>query len=323
MNDRYYAAYINNDEQRRKSSSGGLANAICEYMLQKGAIIYGVEYSKDFKSAGYSKILEANELYRLNGSKYVTTDKHLSNGTNVFEDIYNNLINNQSVVFVGTPCEVGALYRYCRNKGCQIFDKLLTIDFICQGPVDASVQKEYIDYLEKKYNSVVVEFSVRYKNPLWKPVYLRAKFQNGREHLRPLYDTDFGRAFMIYGQDKCYNCRFKAEGHCADITLGDFWGLSSNDIGFNEFGTSVVIVHNKHGIEVFNELKTVSAVEYNEKKAIGENPMYTVSRKQHASLEQFKYIYAKHGLHKAVFWTRSNFSKIKYLLQLAVGMKPY
>lgn len=35
-----------------------------------------------------------------------------------------------------------------RYLPCQDFDKLVTLDFICQGPIKAKVQKEYIQFLE-------------------------------------------------------------------------------------------------------------------------------------------------------------------------------
>lgn len=323
MKEKYYAAFINNDDQRRKSSSGGLAYALCKHMLQSDASVYGVEYSEDFKRARYTKVSEINELYKLNGSKYITTDKQLTNGGGVYNEILNDLSNNKCVVFIGTPCEVSVLYKYLMNKGCNYNKKLFTIDFICQGPVNLKVQGDYIDFLEGKYNSKVVEFSVRYKNPTWQPVYLRAKFENEQEHIRPLYETDFGRAFMIYGQEKCYSCKYKGERHCSDITVGDFWGLNPEDKGFNELGTSVVITHSEYGLKVLEELKDVSLFEHSKDKAIGKNLMYSVSRERHAKLEKFKKEYNMRGLHKAVFKTRSLPSKLKYILQLIMGRKPY
>lgn len=323
MNEKYYAAYIKDDEQRKKSSSGGLAYALSEYMIKKGANIYGVEYTEDFKGARYAKITSVDELFRLNGSKYITTDKHLPDGETVYNKIYNDLESDTLVVFIGTPCEVAALYRYLENKDNNYQEKLFTIDFICQGPVNAKIQKDYITFLEKKYCSPIIDFSVRFKNPSWKPVYLRAEFENGKKHIRPLYETDFGRAFMIYGQKKCYHCKYKAREHCSDITIGDFWGLNPEDEGYNETGTSVVIVHSEYGIKVLSEMDTVTLFNYNEKKAIEYNPMYSESRKKHVYLDRFKQEYDKVGLHKTIYLTRSFPSRIKYIVKFLFGMKPY
>ena len=74
------------------------------------------------------------------------------------------------------PCDVGNLYKYLEKKQCYDYTNLWTLDFICQGPLKAEAQKEYIAFLEKKYKSKINSFSVRYKNPFWEQVCLRAGF---------------------------------------------------------------------------------------------------------------------------------------------------
>ena len=168
-----------------------------------------------------------------------------------------------------------------------------------------------------------MDFSVRYKHPYWKPVYLRAVFSNGKEHIKPLYSTDFGRAFRIYGTERCYKCKYKDANHCSDITLGDFWGLLPEDKGYNRYGTSVLVTHTDKGEKVLNRLSNVMIFEYDKEKAVGNNPMYYESRKRNEKFYKFEKIYSYKGLHKAVFCTRNFPSKIKYLLNLFLGKRPY
>ena len=248
MNEKYYAAYLNNEEQLKLSSSGGMAYAISEQIILSGGVVFGIRYSNDFFCAKYVKIDNLENLSLLNGSKYITTEKVID-GVGVFKSVYNVLLNQRKVLFIGTPCDIGNLISFLKKNKCQDFDKLVTLDFICQGPIKAKVQKEYIQFLEHKYNSTLVDFSVRYKHPYWKPVYLRAVFSNGKEHIKPLYSTDFGRAFRIYGTERCYKCKYKDANHCSDITLGDFWGLLPEDKGYNRYGTSVLIKVKKYLID--------------------------------------------------------------------------
>lgn len=323
MNEKYYAAYLNREEQLKLSSSGGLSYAISEQVILSGGVVFGVKYSEDFFGAKYIRVDNLKSLSLLNGSKYVTTEKNIDKNIGVFKSVYNELLDKRKVLFIGTPCDIGHLIKYLNKKQCDYIENLITLDFICQGPIKSKVQKEYIQFLEKKYNSTVVDFSVRYKHPYWKPVYLRTAFSNGKEHIKPLYNTDFGRAFRIYGLERCYNCKFKDTNHCSDITLGDFWGLLPEDKGYNKCGTSVLILHTNKGEKILNELSDVLFFEYDREKAVGSNPMYYESRKRSKEFYKFEKIYSSDGLHKAVFYTRSFPSKIKYILSLILRKRPY
>lgn len=323
MATQYYAVSLNDIEKLKKASSGGMAYAVCEKNIRMGGIVYGVKYADDFLSAHYARIDNLKDLDLLSGSKYIITEKKLDNKKSVFQSIYDDISNNKLVIFIGIPCDVDSLYKYLKAKECRNLDNLSTIDFICQGPLNAAIQKDYIKFLEYKYDSEIVDFSVRYKNPFWEPVYLKASFKNGKEHIKPLYETDFGRAFMILGQERCYQCMHKGDNHSSDITIGDFWGIAAGDKGYNKYGTSVAIVHTEKGHNIINSLETITASPYTSEKAIGKNTMYYESRKRHKEFYRFKENYTKKGLHKTVFITRSFPSKIKYLLYLCLGKKPY
>lgn len=323
MENQYYAISLNNSNKLKQSSSGGLAYAVSEQIIKNNGVVYGVRYSDDYFCAQYMRADNFNDINYFSGSKYITTEKKLLNGKSIFQSIYEDLVDKKNVLFIGVPCDVGNLYQYLKKKNLRNYENLLTIDFICQGPLKAEIQKDYIIFLEKKYKSKINDFSVRYKNPFWTPVCLRAVFENGKEHVKPLYETDFGRAFMILGQEKCYQCKYKGENHRSDITIGDFWGLNSEDVGYNKLGTSVAIVHTEKGCESIKSLKTISFSSYDEEKAIGKNIMYSESRKRHEKFYQFKDNYRIKGLHKTVFITRSMPSKVKYLLQLVLGKRPY
>ena len=50
----------------------------------------------------------------------------------------------------------------------------------------------------------------------------------------------------------CGNCNFKGVPRYADITLGDFWGIEKRYD--NDKGTSVILINNKKGNELFNRI---------------------------------------------------------------------
>ena len=114
-----------------------------EQIILSGGVVFGIRYSNDFFCAKYVKIDNLENLSLLNGSKYITTEKVID-GVGVFKSVYNVLLNQRKVLFIGTPCDIGNLISFLKKNKCQDFDKLVTLDFICQGPIKAKVQKEYI-----------------------------------------------------------------------------------------------------------------------------------------------------------------------------------
>ena len=168
--------------------------------------------------------------------------------------------------------------------------------------------------MEERYNSKVVDFSVRYKNPNWTPPYLRAEFRNGRVFLAPFYETDYGIAFSIMGRPACYQCAFKGENHQSDITIGDYWGIKENDPGYNKKGVSIAIVYNQNAE---NRLLALGSFEHQTvdiDKAFNNNPLYFGQRKLHPKRDRFIQVYQKDGLHKACL---SSMSKRQIILRYA------
>ena len=79
MENQYYAVSLNDTEKLKQSSSGGMAYAVCEQVIQNGGVVYGVRYSEDYLSAQYVRINNLKDIVWLSGSKYITTSKKLSN----------------------------------------------------------------------------------------------------------------------------------------------------------------------------------------------------------------------------------------------------
>lgn len=111
--------------------------------------------------------------------------------------------------------------------------------------------------MEKRCGSKIVEFSTRHKKDEWTPVYLYAKFENGQVFEKPFYATEFGFAFSILGRESCYNCRYKGNGRCRDIMVGDFWGATEQDEFWNRNGVSVIFAETEKGNEAIKALEGI------------------------------------------------------------------
>lgn len=55
----------------------------------------------------------------------------------------------------------------------------------------------------------------------------------------------------------CYECPYTLIERDTDITIGDFWGIDKKIPDFyDSMGTSLFIIHNQKGMELFDSVKT-------------------------------------------------------------------
>lgn len=282
-----YGGYINNDNKLMQSTSGGIVAALAEQMIDSGGYVVGVAYSEDFYRAEYIITNNKHDLVKLKGSKYIETDKK-----DIYKIVKSLLEQGEKVLFIGLPCIVAAIYNFLGKRA----ENILTCELICHGPTSARVHEEYVSYLEEKFNSKIVEFSVRHKKHEWLPAYLYAKFANGQEFEKQFYSTEYGYAFSVLGKESCYNCQFKGDRHCADIMVGDFWGATEKDEFWNKKGVSVIFAKTEKGNEAIKVLKGVNLFPTTFEKAVSKNPMVIQSKTKNPQREKFSKLFAEKGL---------------------------
>lgn len=291
-----YGGYIDDDDKLMQSASGGIATALAEQMINAGGFVAGVAYSKDFYKAEYIVTNNKRDLEKLKSSKYIETDKR---------DIYNKvkslLEQDKKVLFIGLPCVVAAMYNFLGKR----FENLLTCELICHGPTSAKVHKEYISYLEEKYHSKIVDFSVRHKKSEWMPIYLYAKFENGQVFEKPFYSTEYGLAFSVFGRESCYHCQFRGDQRRADIMVGDFWGATEKDTFWNKKGVSVVFAETEKGDTALKQLHGVKLFPTTFEKAVAGNPMVVKCKEKNPQRQKFSKLFSQKGLIYAAKHTMS------------------
>lgn len=312
-----YSGYYRDTQKLLQSASGGAASVLAQAVIRNGGAVFGASYSADFRTAEYSYIERPEDLGRLKGSKYIPTLKRvLVNGEYVplWPLAAEKLKEGKEILFTGLGCDVAALKSYLKANHVDS-SRLYTVDLICYGPAIPEVHRQYVETLEKKYHSRLKSFTVRHKAKGWTPPYIKAEFEDGRKFLTPFYDSDYGMAFGTYTREQCCKCRFKGANHQADITVGDYWGLTPDMKGWNDNGVSIFLVRTEKGEQLISRIdqQKFSLRPEDVNFAVENNSMYYASRTKPEDYGKFCDDLVSKGLHRAVMnhIGRMNYFKMK------------
>lgn len=295
----YYGS-IANETDLKTVASGGAATVISEKFVEEGGTVVGVSWSDDFKSAHYECVETKEGLTKLKSSKYIASEKRVGGGL-VYDLINKRLQEGRKVLFIGLGCDVAALYKWVENKNVDI-SNLYTIDLICHGVTFPVMQSAFIEQLERRYGSKVVEYSARNKSKGWSSPSICARFSNGKTYRKLLYETEFGFAFKTYIRKSCYSCKYKGKNHVADITIGDYWGMNKAQIGYRRNGVSILLSRTNKGQCLIDSIahKNFNIMEGDAAHMIKHNKMYEMSVTESPYREQFEQDFKQEGLHQAV-----------------------
>ena len=232
-----FAAHNPDETLRRESSAGGVFTMLAEEVLSRGGVVYGAGFDSDWHIV-HRRVDTVEDLKSLRGSKYA-----FSEYITALKDVKNDLAVRRPVLFSGSPCQIAAIDRLAGDD-----PQLLKVEVVCHG---APKQEYWMRYLSElcdslgKSRSEITSISFRDKSTGWKGYSFTVKFNDGTVFTQPHDDNLYMRAFLadLTLRDACFRCPFKyPDGSHADITLGDFWGISrlAPDID-NNLGTTLVI----------------------------------------------------------------------------------
>lgn len=243
-----FAAYAKDEEVRKKGSSGGVFPVISKAFILKDGIVYASVYDEELNVA-FKRIDSESELEESFGSKYMQ-----SRVGGIFKQVEKDLKEQRRVLFCGTPCQAMGLRKYLNVKKIST-DNVLIIDFICHGVPSEDVFHKSMDcYYEHK----CVTLNMRNKDMGWDAGSYSWKmtFADGSEKNVIQREVPYMRGFLanFYLRPSCYNCVARKNSG-ADITLGDFWGITrlNNPDICTKRGVSCVILRTEKGKNAFFE----------------------------------------------------------------------
>lgn len=239
-----YAAKARENAIQYCSSSGGAFEIIASYLIEKGYIVYGAAYSKDFSSVAHILIDTKKDLQKLKGSKYVQSDisKH-------FEDIRAKLNEGVNILFSGTGCQVAALKSFLGRE----YKNLITVDILCHGVPSPILFNEYVKCIRHNYGNII-SMNMKDKTNGWGHQKLRISAEKKiPEHIQGLWYSIFYSRVAL--RPSCYKCPYMDISRPGDISLGDYWGIENIDKEFfDKKGVSLVLLNTAKGEKLFNNI---------------------------------------------------------------------
>ena len=294
-----YAAINKNEEERLASSSGGVFNELARRTIDRGGVVFGAVFAKDW-SVVHTYAETMDDVLPMMGSKYVQSD---TNG--IFSHAKRFLEEGREVLFTGTPCQIAGLKHYLRKD----YSNLLAVEVICHGAPMPGVWKAYLEEtlarpkgvrdgkntfsVHLNETPVITGISFRDKRLGWKKygLDLRLASDSGGEKksvstsvntsdscnslYEPFTDNIYMKAFLCNWslRPSCYACRAKGGTSQADMTIGDFWGVQNVEVvEDDDKGVSCVVCRTARGVVALREIETCRFTQVDYQTILRGNP---------------------------------------------------
>lgn len=209
-----YAATMKDTDALDEVSSGGVCFAIMKAFVEAGGTVYGA-VADNCLSVVHRRAESLEQILPMRRSKYLQ-----SNMSAIYELLKKDIADGRKVLFTGTPCQTAAVKSFMGDA-----DNLYTAEIICHGVPSAIVFKKYIEELEKKHNSSVIEIIFRFKKYGWGKNHYAIRFDNGEVLEEESVNNDFHSLYLegVISRESCGQCEFSHLPRTADIILADYW----------------------------------------------------------------------------------------------------
>lgn len=304
-----YAAYAENKDIRFLGSSGGVFGVLAKYLLSKGYKVYGAAFDSNM----HLQCMPAEDeraLAPLMKSKYLQSDL-----TRQFDQIKKDLEHEKKVLFVSTPCQVGALKNYLGKD----YEGLISVDFLCHGVPSQAFFDQCIAYEDRQHKCKTLQYSFRSKITRGAtPHYFTVKVEKkGRIKTvtKPYYKSVFYAFFQQYItlRESCYDCIFAEQNRVSDMTIGDFHTIEKYEPSVNRFeGISTVVINSPKGRQLFEDAKSrLWHKEFSLNKLMEDGVLFSEKTKRPDRRDVFVESYCKSDFDSFV---KQNLPRKKYLI---------
>lgn len=237
------AARDKDESEIKVSASGGAFAAAARIIINNGGVAVGAAYNEDM-TISHIIIDKIADLPKQQSSKYVQ-----SNTENTFKEVKKLLREGKTVLYSGTPCQIGGLKGYLRKD----YDNLYTMDLICHGVPSPKLFAKYLEWMGEKLNGEIDFYDFRDKSTGWGLEYMtktKTKTKTSPSSTDPYY------YHFLCGdtyRECCYRCQYCRKERVGDITIGDYWGIEKQHPFFYSLkGVSCILVNTEQGRKLWN-----------------------------------------------------------------------
>lgn len=265
---RVFAARNPNTTIRKESSSGGVFSLFAENVISRGGYVVGASWNDDWM-VEHIVIDKISQLNRLRTSKYVQSK---------IDDCYIKteqlLKKGHIVLFSGMPCQISGLRAFLAKD----YDNLFCVECVCFGVPSPGVWVGYLNELLLKLGKkreMINSINMRDKSSGWEGYSCSINFSDGTRYSQNAEDDLWMRGYRngLFTRPSCYNCARKIDHSLADITIGDFWGMSELIPELNDhMGEGIVIVNSHKGEALIEKSNCKADVELDVSRVIPLNP---------------------------------------------------
>lgn len=220
-----------------------MGTALAEYVLHNGGVVYGTGYD-EMMNVICKRATTTAQIQEMRGSKFVQ-----STLGNTFERIKKELLDGAYVMFTGSPCQIAGLLHYLKKKP----ENLLCVDFVCRGVPSPGLWRNYVNFMEEKFNSKMVGARFKHKTYGYHTTTMKIDFDNGKTYYGSGRVDPYMKSFVseLASRPSCAYCVFKGLERPSDITIFDCYeyakltGREDDDKGY-----SSIFVHSEKGKKV-------------------------------------------------------------------------
>lgn len=302
-------------EVNKNSSSGGAFTLLSDKIIEEGGLVYGCVLNDKFDAVHMRA--DSKELRnKMRGSKYIQ-----SNIFSSFDSVASDLRENREVLFSGTPCQIGAILNYLKNKNVST-DNLITVEVICHGVGSNRFFHDYIREKERHINSKAVEVKFRTKYRLGQKQDMSIKFANGKFYHAASTNLDWFYSIYLKNlilRPSCYKCKFAQQERTADISIADCWGTNELE------AYSLIICNTDKGRDLLKQKNDGTLVEIKETEV--HQPHMKAPCNRPIEREQFWKVYLHQGYNEVqktcgnnTFKGRAKYRAVEILQVLHIGI---
>lgn len=244
-----YAAEHKSIDVIFSSTTGGMFTALADVMYNQDGYVGGAIHNEDFTVSHFISN-DKSDLVKLRRSKDLQ-----SNAEGFYAKVGQLIKDGKKVLVCGVPCQIAAVKNFLMKD----YENLITVEVICAGVNSPKVWLKYLSYIEEINGSKIVYTENKSKEYGWKNLTQKFLFENGNEYFDTVKTSLFTQSYIqshLYCRPSCYDCKFKGFPRNADITIGDFWGLTQHNQKYNkDMGTNVVFINSEKGKQYFDIVK--------------------------------------------------------------------